>query len=160
MHRSTRRFLVAAAVVVVALVATLVATTFRGDTMPRAEYERTVRAQYARVQEAFRNTRVNDPAQLDERVAAAQRELRGVADELEAIDPPRDVDADNDALAAAMRDYAQDLEPLRAAAARGDADAIEEFNRGIAGNDAVRRMAAAGERMKEKGYDVGPLAED
>lgn len=160
MRRSTIRLIVLAGVAVAALAATLIATNVGGDAMSKAEYERTVQELYARVQQAFLATRVEDPSQLDERVGDAQEQLRSAADELAALDPPRDVEADNDALADAMRDYADDLDPLREAAARGDAAAIDAFNRRVATNEAVARMAAAAERMKEKGYDVGPLAQD
>ena len=160
MRRSTTRLLVTGGVVVAVVAGTLVATNLRGDGMPKAEYERRVQELYARVQQAFLATRVDDPAELDERVAGAQDELRAVADELDALDPPREVEAENEALADAMRDYADDLEPLREAAARGDTAAIERFNQTITTNAAVRRMTAAAEGMKEKGYDVGPLAED
>ena len=61
-----------------------------------------------------------------------------------------------------MRDYADDLEPLRAAAARGDADAIEEFNRGVTDNDAVRRMArpASGCARRATTWGRSPKTDD
>jgi hypothetical protein len=160
MLRSRARLIVIGGLAV-ALVAGVVIATGRGDDgMPKAEYERRVQALYGRVQQAFLATRVSDPADLDDRVAGAQAELRSVADELDALDPPPDVEVHNAALADAMRDYADDLEALREAAARGDTAAIERFNSRITTNEAVRRMAAAGEGMKELGYDVGPLGED
>ena len=160
MRRSSQRLIVIGGVAAALVAGTLVAANLGGDGMPKAEYERRVQNLYARVQQAFLATRVEDPTELDDRVAGAQDELRTVADELDALDPPADVELHNDALADAMRDYADDLEPLRQAAVRGDAAAIERFNRTVTTNDAVQRMTAAGEGMKERGYDVGPLAED
>jgi hypothetical protein len=55
--------------------------------------------------------------------------------------------------------------PLRSpeavyAAERGDAAAVERFNKEIANNEAVGRMAEAAEEMKFKGYDLGRIAEE
>lgn len=112
------------------------------------------------MQEAFQATRVRSPAELPDRVEAAQDELRDAADELDEVEPPADVAAENDRLVAGMRAYADDLDTLHEAAEEGDAEAIEEFNRGLSTNEAIEEMAEAAEAMKGKGYDLGPIAEE
>jgi signal transduction histidine kinase len=128
--------------------------------LTKAEYEREVRSVYRDVQAAFQATRVDSPAELADRVRAAQDELRAAADELDAIEPPEEVAGANDRLVAGMRAYADELDTLHEAAEEEDAEAIEEFNRRLASNEAIEEMAEAAEQMKFKGYDLGPIAEE
>jgi hypothetical protein len=131
-----------------------------GERLTKTEYEERVRTVYAGVQEAFRATNVTDPRELADRVGDAQDELRDAAGELEDVDPPEEVEAENAQIAESMRAYADDLDGLREAAERGDSTAISDFNSRVATNDAIVRMMEAAERLKFKGYDVGDIAEE
>jgi hypothetical protein len=130
------------------------------ERLSKTEYEETVRSVYAGVQEAFRQTNVTAPSDLADRVGDAQDELRQAAGELEDVDPPDEVEAENAQIAEAMRAYADDLDGLRDAAERGDSTAITDFSSRVASNDAIVSMMEAAERMKFKGYDVGDIAEE
>jgi hypothetical protein len=130
------------------------------ERLSKAEYEETVRTAYADVQEAFRQTNVDDVSELPPRIEAAQDELREAAGELEDVDPPDEVEAENAQIAEAMRAYADDLDGLLEAAERGDTIAVAEFSSRVATNDAVVAMMEAAERLKFKGYDVGDIAEE
>jgi NAD(P)-dependent dehydrogenase (short-subunit alcohol dehydrogenase family) len=130
------------------------------ERLSKTEYEETVRSVYAGVQEAFRQTNVTAQSDLADRVGDAQDELRQAAGELEDVDPPDEVEAENAQIAEAMRAYADDLDGLREAAERGDSTAISDFNSRVASNDAIVSMMEAAERMKFKGYDVGDIAEE
>jgi energy-coupling factor transporter ATP-binding protein EcfA2 len=59
-----------------------------------------------------------------------------------------------------MREYAESLDGVRAAAERNDSVAIGQFNLGLDDNEAVEQMAEAAEEMKFKGYDLGRIAEE
>jgi TolA-binding protein len=130
------------------------------ERLSKTEYEETVRSVYAGVQEAFRQTNVTVQSDLADRVGDAQHELRQAAGELEDVDPPDEVEAENAQIAEAMRAYADDLDGLREAAERADSTAISDFNSRVASNDAIVSMMEAAERMKFKGYDVGDIAEE
>jgi hypothetical protein len=130
------------------------------DALTKTEYEETVRTVYADVQDAFRQTNVSEQSELADRVEDAQDELRRAAGELEDVDPPDEVEAENAQIAEAMRTYADDLDGLREAAERGDSTAIANFNSRVATNDAIVAMMEAAERIKFKGYDVGDIAEE
>jgi major membrane immunogen (membrane-anchored lipoprotein) len=147
---------------VIAIGASLVLVACGGEKerLSKPEYEERVRSVYADVQEAFRRTDVTDQEELADRVEDAQDELRDAAGELEDVDPPDAVEAENAQIAEAMRTYADDLDGLREAAERGDATAIASFNSRVATNDAIVAMMEAAERMKFKGYDVGDIAEE
>jgi hypothetical protein len=128
--------------------------------LSKAEYEETVRSAYGEVQQAFRETNVASTKELAARVEAAQGKLRAAAAELEDVQPPKDVEAENTQIVEGMRAYADDLDRLRNAAARGDTRTIEDLNARIAQNESVEQIAEAAERMKFKGYDLGPIAEE
>jgi HAMP domain-containing protein len=130
------------------------------DRLSKDGYEQKVRAEYADVQEAFRATGGAQGDELAARIEDAQRELRDAADQLDQAKPPVDVEKENDEVVEGMREYADDLEGLRAAAERGDQQAIDTFNERISSNEAVERIAEAAEEMKFKGYDLGPIAEE
>jgi rubrerythrin len=119
-----------------------------------------VRSAYGKVQQAFRETNVASTKELAVRVEAAQKQLREAATKLENVQPPADVEAENRQIVEGMRTYAEDLDQLRNAAARGDTRTIEDFNARIAQNESVKQIAEAAERMKFKGYDLGPIAEE
>jgi uncharacterized lipoprotein len=128
--------------------------------LSKSEYERVVSVAYAPVQAAFEATRGSTTAVLAGKIAAAQAELRGAAERLEEVEPPEEVEKQNEELVEGMRAYAGDLGRLLAALHNGDTEAVVEFNREIGENKAVEQMAEAAEEMKFKGYDLGPIAEE
>jgi hypothetical protein len=131
------------------------------DRLSKPEYEELVREEYAEVQEAFRATGASyGRRDLPEKIEAAQGELRDAADALDDAEPPEEVEAENEQVVAGLRRYADSLDRLRNAAERGDLRAIEDATSRIATNEGVVLIAEAAERMKFKGYDLGPIAEE
>jgi uncharacterized lipoprotein len=128
--------------------------------LSKSDYERVVSEAYAPVQAAFEATRGSTTIELAGKVRAAQAELRGAAERLEEIEPPEEVEEQNEELVEGMRAYADDLGGLLAALRNGDAEAVGEFNREIGENKAVEQMAEAAEEMKFKGYNLGRIAEE
>jgi hypothetical protein len=136
------------------------AILLRPEPLTKQEYGARVSAAYADVQQAFAATRGASGSRLAARVADAQAALREAADMLDDLDPPEDAEEPNEELVAGMRQYAADLDPLREAARRGDTAFQQRFNSGVAGNAAVRRMAAAAQELEARGYEVEGLGED
>lgn len=130
-----------------------------GAALSKPAYEQKVQALYARVQAAFQATRGRSGAELADKIAGAQAALRLAADQLTAAEPPPDVVAENRALAEGMRGYARALERAAQAAGRDDRATLAGFADASA-HAAVREMAEAAERMKYKGYKLGPIAKD
>lgn len=128
--------------------------------LSKAEYEEKVQAVYTEVQEAFQRTNVPSLDERADRVEDAQAQLREAASALESRDPPEDAEAENAQIAQGMRAYAEDLDPLREAAKRGDERAVEDFNARIGQNRSVKLIAEAAESLKFKGYDLGQIAEE
>lgn len=143
-----------------ALAALLLAGCGESGRLSKSDYEQRVRSIYADIQEAFQKTNVTSTTLLADRIEAAQGTLRSSADELDEIEPPKQVEEETEELVEGMREYADDLDELHEAAVRGDRAAVEAFTSGVAKNEAVKRMAEAAEEMKFKGYDLGPIAEE
>ncbi|HXF97983.1 MAG TPA: hypothetical protein VNJ46_05150 [Gaiellaceae bacterium] len=145
---------------VLALLAALALAGCGGEgRLSKEEYEAKVRAVYAEVQAAFQRTNAAG-GELGERLADAQAALRGAAEELEGVPPPEEVEEEHEEIVEGLRGYADDLDPVREAAERGDRAAVDAFNAAIASNESVERIAEAAEEMKVKGYDLGPIAEE
>jgi phage terminase small subunit len=125
----------------------------------KALYEQAVRSAYAGVRRAFRATDVR-PDLLAARVAAAQKELRHASKTLGGLAPPKEVRDENVVLAAALAEYADDLEVVRDAAVAGNAQRIAAFRASVSRNPAIKKIVKAVEEMTRKGYDLGRLAED
>jgi hypothetical protein len=159
MTTGRRTILLAIPLAVVAVVAVF-AVVGRGgnDRLSKPQYERKVQTVYAGVQQAFRETNVKAPAELAVRVEAAQQQLRVAAEELDGIEPPKTVEAENQEIVDGMRAYADDLDALRVAAGRGDQGAIENFTAKIGANQAVQKIAAAARAMELEGYELGPIS--
>jgi hypothetical protein len=145
--------------VLLAISGALVAGCGDDGALTKAEYEEKVRVTYAEVQEAFARTNVAVD-ELAGRVEDAQDALRDAADELEAVQPPADVETEHAEVVAGLRAYADDLVRLVNAAERGDERTVEDFNARVATNASVEQIAEAAERMKFKGYDLGTIAEE
>jgi hypothetical protein len=128
--------------------------------LSKREYEHEVRSAYGKVQAAFQRTRGSPDSALADRVGEAQEALRDAADKLDGERPPLQVAPEHRRLVEGMREYADDLDELRAAAERGDERAVATFNDRTGTNAAIRKIAEAAEEMKFEGYDLGPIAED
>lgn len=127
--------------------------------LSKPAYEQRVKTLYAGIQSAFQATRGASGQELVRKIALAQQALRRAADELAAVRPPADVEAENRALAEGMREYARALDPALQAAAADDRETMARFADSSASRG-VRAMAEAAEKMKRKGYKLGPIAKD
>ena len=129
------------------------------DRLTKAAYEQRVRAVYANVQAAFQETRGVSGGELAARVSDAQAALRDAAAELDGV-APEEVAEENALLVFGMREYADALDEVREAAEDDDTAAIDAFNERQRYSEAIEQMEEAAEAMKNKGYDLGPIAKD
>jgi methyl-accepting chemotaxis protein len=125
----------------------------------KAEYEQKVRSVYGDVRAAFQSVGVEAQSLQDvaRQIEAAQDQLREAAEELERMEPPESVREPNEELAEGMRAYADDLDRLREAAEKGDAELVSKLRETMAENKSIERMSEAAEEMIHRGYNLGPL---
>jgi len=144
---------------VLAVSVTLAGCAGGDDRLTKAAYEQRVRAVYANVQAAFQETRGVSGGELAARVSDAQAALRDAAAELDGV-APEEVAEENALLVFGMREYADALDEVREAAEDDDTAAIDAFNERQRYSEAIEQMEEAAEAMKNKGYDLGPIAKD
>jgi hypothetical protein len=89
-------------------------------------------------------------------VAGVEKALNDVADDLDGVTPPSDVQGANDRLVAAFRKLADDFKQVEAAADKGP-DAARQKGRQVTSGPASRQANQAIQEIKRRGYDVGEL---
>jgi TolA-binding protein len=131
------------------------------DRLSKSEYEQKLQSEYAEVQQAFQATAASfGQTDLVDTIGDAQEQLRDTAKSLEHIEPPKEVEEENEEIVEGLREYADDLDDLREAVDRNDLKTITAFTDRIADNEAIHQIAEAAEEMKHKGYDVGAIGEE
>jgi hypothetical protein len=131
------------------------------DRLSKGEYEQKLQSEYADVQQAFQATAASfGQTDLAGKIGDAQEQLRGAAESLEHVEPPKEIEEENEEIVEGLREYADDLDRLRDAAEHNDLKTITAFTDRIADNEAIHQIAEAAEEMKHKGYDVGAIGEE
>jgi hypothetical protein len=93
-------------------------------------------------------------AALTRRVADVQGSLRRAAARLEALRPPKDAAGANDRLAAGMREFAQSLAAVSAAARSGTAEEVREAKDAAGRSPGATKMNRALGELRDSGYAV------
>jgi hypothetical protein len=130
-----------------------------GSRLSKTQYEARVQKDAADVRDAF-TPLSKAPSSLKElanEIKTGQNKLRGAANDLDGISPPKDVAHDNDVLVAGLRKLATLLEPLRKGAADGDPAAVQKAASDLQKSNALKEAQDATEDMKKKGYKIGTL---
>jgi hypothetical protein len=141
---------------VLAVAAVLAACGGGGDRLSRAAYEREL-ASVARPLQAtlLRSEAPNaSRAALARRVADVQGSLRRAAARLEVVRPPKDAAGANDRLAAGMREFAQSLDAVSAAARSGTAEEVREAKDAAGRSPGATKMNRALGELRDAGYAV------
>ena len=132
-----------------------------GNRLSKSEYEQHIQRDGSQLRSVF--APLSKPpaslAVLATEIKTGQDKLRLAADELGGITPPREIEQDNRTLVAGLRKLADELEPLRQGAAKGDVKLVQHAVNGIQGSRALREAQGATADMKKKGYKLGTLGQ-
>jgi hypothetical protein len=130
-----------------------------GDELSKAQYEQHLQADSQAITKAF--TPLRKPprtlAQLASQLKVGEAKLHEAADDLDGVKPPKNVQADNAALAKGLRTLADELELLRTAAVKNDANLVQKALAGLEKSHALLDARKATDDMKKKGYKLGTL---
>jgi hypothetical protein len=132
-----------------------------GNRLSKSEYEHHIQSDGRQLRSVFAPLS-KPPASLSvlaTEIKTGQDKLRLAADELGGITPPREIEQDNRTLVAGLRKLADELEPLRQGAAKGDVKLVQHAVNGIQGSRALRESQRATADMKKKGYRLGTLGQ-
>ena len=94
-------------------------------------------------------------AAITRRVDAVQRALRRAASRLDALRPPKDAAAANRQAVEGMREFAQSLDAVRAAAAGGTAEQLREAKAESSRSPGATKMNRALGELRDAGYRIG-----
>lgn len=97
-----------------------------------------------------------DIATFNGNVGKFQDTLRDAAGDLDGLKPPPNVRDVNDRLADSLREFADEMEPVKEAR-RQSIDKARDALGKVARSDAVKEARAAIRELKNKGYDVQSL---
>jgi hypothetical protein len=129
--------------------------------MSKADYEAKIQADGQAVQAAVATISASFSSikSVAKEVAAAEVAAKKAADDLDALNPPKDIAADNDTLVKALRAIDAELKKLAQAAKDGDQAAAAQAASAIQNSPEIKAGQAAVQDMKKKGYKVGALGD-
>ena len=85
-------------------------------------------------------------------VSAAQPKLRKIADDLNSVKPPKEVQHDNDLIVRSLKKFADALTPLKEAAKKHDKAAIQAAIQKIGTSQFTKDLRTAVADLTKKGY--------
>jgi hypothetical protein len=132
-----------------------------GDRLSKSQYEQHVQKDGQDITTAFKplNTPPTSLKQLADELKVGQEKLRSAASDLDGVTPPKDVEADNNALVKGLRTLADELEGLRTAAAKGDPALVQKALTNLQKSHALIDARRATDDMKKKGYKLGSIGQ-
>jgi hypothetical protein len=132
-----------------------------GGRLSKTQYEQHIQRDGRDAQAAVVRAQgsITSPANLPRALAAATNAVRKAADDLDSIKPPKDADADNHTIVVGLRTIQAELEKLRAAANKGDINALRSAASALQGAPEIRAAQQAANDLKKKGYKIGVIGE-
>jgi len=132
-----------------------------GTQLSKTQYESRVQKDGDEIKNVFQPLS-KPPKSLEDlaaKIKAGQQKLRDAAADLEHAKPPAEVAHDNAVLAAGLRTLADQLEPLRQGAVKGDPNLVRTAVANLQGSTSLKKAQQATQDMKKKGYTIGTLGE-
>jgi hypothetical protein len=150
--RTTARLLAVAALAALAL-----AGCGSSGPLSKADYEQRLQKSGRELTAALAQlSRSNTKEEFTQGVDRVENVLNDVADDLDGITPPEDVQSANARLVDGFRKLAGDFEQVKAAAEKGP-DAARQKGRQVTTGLASREADQAIKEIQRRGYDVGEL---
>jgi TolA-binding protein len=147
-------------VLVVGLVVLLAGCGGGGGRLSKSDYEQKLKNEGSQLKTAFsavdlgKSSDIND---LTTKLTNLQQELDQAASDIEELNAPEDVEADNQKLADALHHAADKFGELRQAAKAQDQQRMQELGREV--TTVLQEGQSAADDLKAKGYEIGTLGE-
>ena len=131
-----------------------------GGRLSKSDYEQKLKSEGSQLKTAFsavdleKSSNIND---LTTKLTNLQQELDQAASDIEDLEPPKDVEADNQKLADALHNAADKFGELKDAAKAQDQQRMQKISQEVA--TVLQEGKAAADDLKAKGYDIGTLGE-
>ena len=126
-----------------------------GGRLSKAAYQAKLKVEATRLRADFRGVtfQTSDLRRLGPAVGKLGVEIQQVADDIDALKPPKDAAADNDKIASALHSFADLFKQVQEAATRGDRTKVLNLVPKI--QSVANAGNAATQDLKRHGYDVG-----
>jgi hypothetical protein len=147
-------------ILLLALAATLLAGCGGdGGRLSKAEYEDRMQEIGAELRTASAGigdlSQTRDLDKLAETISDFQERLDEAADDVDALNPPEDVEEETDEIAEALHAFADTFGEMEAAARDGDLAELQQAQAEIARKGAEAQRAT--QSLEQKGYEIGDL---
>lgn len=135
-----------------------------GDRLTKAEYEQEIAAIGETFSEGLGGvTEAQSPDEISDRLSQAKDELGAIADRLDGVSPPEEIEETHDKLVSGVRGLSEDLDEIgpkledAAQQAQEDADpaALLALFGELASLDSIKQLQTVNEEFRAKGYDLG-----
>ena len=90
---------------------------------------------------------------------ATDEQLHNAANDLDRVNPPKDIEKDNKTLVKGLRKFADEVQSFRKAAEKRDPQLVQKTLAELRNSDALVNVRDATNDMKRKGYKLGTLAQ-
>ena len=141
--------------------ALLVAGCGGSGRLSKTEYEQRIQTDGRDAQKAVTKAAasVTDPASLAREIAVAQQAVKKAADDLDDAKPPKEAEADNDAIVTGLRTLEAELGKLQTAAKKRDIPALQAAASALQNAPEIKAAQRAADDLKKKGYRVGVIGQ-
>jgi hypothetical protein len=130
-----------------------------GDRLSKSQYEQHFRSDSNAIRKAIEPL-AKQPSSLEELVGeleVGETQLRSAANDLDRVNPPKDIDKDNKTLVSSLHQIADELEAVRKAAKENDPQLLQKTIADLRSSHALVDVRDATNDMKKKGYKLETL---
>jgi len=132
-----------------------------GGELSKSDYQKHLQTDGDQITKAFKPL-TQTPSSLDQlasELGAGVSKLNGAADDLDSVNPPKNVKADNAKLTGGLRELARELDSLKKAAQKKDPALVNKTLNDLRNSHGLIDAREATDDLKKKGYALGSLAQ-
>jgi len=132
-----------------------------GGRLSKSQYEQHFGSDSQAISKAIKPL-ITLPSSLEELVSElklGEAQLHNAANDLDRVNPPKDIEKDNKTLVKGLRKFADEVESFRKAAEKRDPQLVQKTLAELRNSDALVNVRDATNDMKRKGYKLGTLAQ-
>jgi hypothetical protein len=130
-----------------------------GSRLSKADYEKRMTAIGTELQKKLTglgsSASTSDPKKAGTAFTTLADALNKTANEVDAINPPSNIDKPHQDFADGLHAFANDVRGVGEKAKKGDVAAIQKFGSGVQALPSAKKLQAASTAIKNKGYNIG-----
>jgi hypothetical protein len=130
-----------------------------GDRLSKSQYQRHLTSDTQEIRKAFLplSTPPSSMGELAGKLKVGESQLNDAANDLEGLNPPKEIEKDNKTLAKGLHKFAEELDSFRKAAEKEDPQLLRKTFADLQRSHALVDVRNATTDMKKKGYKLSGL---